>query len=116
MNPRVLPSSIVTRLVLRHVDTQLSGDDGAKKVDELDSTGGIAYFSRRRPVRAIVRLHSIPQQPPIFGGDDNDTSQRDRDWDTEGEGVRVYAYRIAKNDSVTFTMDAFQLYLLVPLC
>lgn len=116
MNPRVLPSSIVTRLVLRHVDTQLSGDDRAQKVDELDSTGGIAYFSRRRPVRAIVRLHSIRQQPPIFGREDNDTSQRNRDWDTEGEGVRVCAYRITMYHSVTFTKDAFQLCLLVPLC
>ena len=68
MNARVLPSSIVTRLVLRHIDTQLFGDDGAKKVDDLEKTGGIANFSRRRPVRAIVRLHRILQQPPISGG------------------------------------------------
>lgn len=57
MDPRVFPRC--TRLVLRHVDTHLSGDDWARKVDELDRTGGIANTSHRRPASAIVRLNSI---------------------------------------------------------
>lgn len=61
MNPREFPTSIRTRLVLRHIDTHLSGEDRFKKVDELERTGGIPNFSRRGPVSAIVRLHSIFQ-------------------------------------------------------
>lgn len=59
MDPRVFPFSIRTRLVLRHVDTHLSGDDRAIEVYEVERTRSIGNFSRRRPVGAIVRFHTI---------------------------------------------------------